>query len=162
MRSQQGTVLLRIRRTQAERRNSLSVSKAQTASFAAIVLLSFAALTGMAKTGRAQTQAEPGGKLRMDKVDDPTPINQPPDANTQMLLRERSVKRQNFSAANTERRRQIAEDTAKLTRLAADLKDEIEKAAGDTLSIAVIRKADEIEKLAHSVKEKMKLTVSAN
>jgi hypothetical protein len=35
----------------------------------------------------------------------------------------------------------------------------VDKTNKDMLSLNVIRKADEIEKLAHSVKEKMKLTV---
>jgi len=38
----------------------------------------------------------------------------------------------------------------------------VDKTTKDTLSLAVIRKADEIERLAHGVKEKMKLTVGAN
>jgi hypothetical protein len=64
----------------------------------------------------------------------------------------------NFDAANDERRRQIAEDSGKLLKMATDLKAEVDKTTKDTLSLSVIRKADEIEKLAHNVKEKMKLT----
>ena len=45
--------------------------------------------------------------------------------------------------------------------MATDLKAEVDKTTKDTLSLSVIRKADEIEKLAHSVKEKMKLTGEA-
>jgi len=85
-----------------------------------------------------------------------------PDANTQTILREQQEKQQNFEAANTERQRQIADDSAKLLKLANDLKAEVDKTTKDTLSLNVIRKADEIERLAHSVKEKMKLTVGAN
>jgi hypothetical protein len=65
-------------------------------------------------------------------------------------------------AADAERRRQIAEDSAKLLKLATDLKAEVDKTSKDTLSLTVIRKADEIERLARGVKEKMKLTVGAN
>jgi len=112
----------------------------------------------------AQSSIPPGGSLRTDRVDLPTPINQPPDANDQMLLREQQPQgpAENFAAANAERRKQILEDAAKLAKLAADLKAEIDKTSKDTLSIGVIRKAAEIEVLAHSVKEKMKLTVGAN
>jgi hypothetical protein len=67
-----------------------------------------------------------------------------------------------FDAANTERRKQIADDSARLLKLATDLKTEVDKTTKDTLSLNVIRKADEIEKLAHGVKEKMKLTTGAN
>jgi hypothetical protein len=37
------------------------------------------------------------------------------------------------------------------------LKAEVDKTNKDMLSLNVIRKADEIEKLAHNVKEKMRL-----
>ena len=68
----------------------------------------------------------------------------------------------NFAAANAERKKQIAVDSARLLKLATDLKAEVDKTDKDTLSLNVIRKADEIEKLAHNVKEKMKLTVVSN
>ena len=61
--------------------------------------------------------------------------------------------------ARSEREKQIAEDNAKLLRLATDLKAEVDKTSIDTLSLSVIRKADEIEKLAHSVRERMKQSV---
>jgi hypothetical protein len=69
---------------------------------------------------------------------------------------------QNFEAANAERRKQIADDSARLVKLATDLKAEVDKTTKDTLSLSVIRKADEIEKLAHSVKDKMRLTAGQN
>jgi hypothetical protein len=112
--------------------------------------------------GTAQNLPAPGGALRMDRVDNPTPNNQAPDPNAQMKMRDQQTKQQNFAAANAERKKQIAEDSEKLLKLATDLKSEVDKTTRDTLSLNVIRKADEIEKLAHSVKEKMKLTVAAN
>jgi hypothetical protein len=57
---------------------------------------------------------------------------------------------------NIERQRKIVEDTAKLLSLATELKGDVDKSDKNTLSLDVIKKADEIEKLAHSVKEKMK------
>jgi hypothetical protein len=36
------------------------------------------------------------------------------------------------------------------------LKEEVDKSSKDTMSITVIKKAEEIEKLAKSVKERMK------
>jgi hypothetical protein len=70
--------------------------------------------------------------------------------------------KQDFEKANIERRKQLADDSARLVKLATDLKTEVDKTTKDTLSLSVIRKADEIEKLAHSVKEKMKLTAATN
>jgi hypothetical protein len=79
-----------------------------------------------------------------------------------MEMNQKQTKQQNFEAANTERKRQIAEDSAKLLKLATDLKAEVDKTTKDTLSLSVIRKAEEIEKLAHDVKEKMKLTMGGS
>lgn len=54
------------------------------------------------------------------------------------------------------RRRQLADDSARLLTLAIALKAEVDKTNKDMLSLSVVRKADEIEKLAHSVREKIK------
>lgn len=47
-------------------------------------------------------------------------------------------------------------DTDKLFELATQLKKEVDAAGQDTLSLDVIKKAESIEKLAKSVKQKMK------
>jgi hypothetical protein len=57
-----------------------------------------------------------------------------------------------------DRQKQLVADTQKLVTLANELKSDVEKSNKDTLSVDVIRKADEIEKLAKSVREKMKGT----
>ena len=88
--------------------------------------------------------------------------SRPPDANAIMAMHEQQQKKSKSDSANVERKRQIADDSARLLKLATDLKAEVDKTSKDTLSLGVIRKAEEIEKLAHSVKEKMKLTMSGN
>jgi hypothetical protein len=85
-----------------------------------------------------------------------------PDANQQMQMREQQAKQQNFDTVNAARKKLIADESALLLKLATDLKSEVDKTDKDTLSINVIRKADTIEKLAHDVKEKMKLTVGGS
>lgn len=67
-----------------------------------------------------------------------------------------SMREQMEKARNQDRQKQLVEDTQKLLTLATELKTDVDKTNKDTLSVDVIRKADEIEKLAHSVKEKMK------
>ena len=57
---------------------------------------------------------------------------------------------------NDDRQKKLVEDTAKLVALANELKVVVDKSNKNTLSLDVVRKADEIEKLAHSVKERMK------
>jgi len=66
------------------------------------------------------------------------------------------------AATSEERRKQISEDSANLLKLATELKTEVDKTSKDTLSLTVIRKAGAIEKLAHDVKEKMKLSAGIN
>jgi hypothetical protein len=113
--------------------------------------------------GNAQNSpTPPGGPLRMDKADLSGPANQAPDPNAQMQMHDQQAKQKDLSAANEERKRQLAEDSANLLKLATELKAEVDKTSKDTLSLSVIRKAGAIEKLAHDVKEKMKLTVGAN
>jgi hypothetical protein len=57
---------------------------------------------------------------------------------------------------NSDRQKRLVADTDKLLALATDLKAQVDKSNKDTLSVDVIKKAEEIEKLAHSVKERMK------
>lgn len=58
--------------------------------------------------------------------------------------------------ANQERQANLRRDTDKLLKLATELKEYVDKTNENTLSIDVVKKAEEIEKLAHSVKDKMK------
>ena len=61
-----------------------------------------------------------------------------------------------FREANKKRQQDIKKDTDKLFQLAAELKAAVDKTNENLLSIDVVRKADEVEKLAKKVKEKMK------
>lgn len=59
-------------------------------------------------------------------------------------------------AAMDERQRKMQEDTAKLLQLAEQLKAEMEKTNKFQMSLEVVKKAEEIEKLARDVKNRMK------
>ena len=63
--------------------------------------------------------------------------------------------RQSVGDDPSERQKQLAADKAKLLKLATELKQEMDKTNLDTLSLSIIRKANQIEKLAHSVKQEM-------
>jgi hypothetical protein len=54
------------------------------------------------------------------------------------------------------RQAQLQADTERLYQLTQELKDEVAKSNKDTLSIPVIKKAEEVEKLARSLKERMR------
>lgn len=92
----------------------------------------------------------------------PPAVNRMPTPADQAAMQERDAKQQNYLAINAERRKQIADDSATLLKMATELKAEVDKTSKDTLSLSVIKKAEAIEKLARSVKEKMKLTVGAS
>ena len=86
----------------------------------------------------------PGGSPPFDSAPDP---NDP-------MVRQRMEKME--KARNTQRQEQLQRDTDKLFDLAKELKDQVDKSNKDTLSIDVVKKAAEIEKLAKSVKDRMR------
>lgn len=67
------------------------------------------------------------------------------------------IQRQQAIAANQQREVQIRRDTAKIAELTQELQSLLEKIPpGSVVSVDAIKKAEQIEKLAHSVKSKMK------
>jgi hypothetical protein len=54
--------------------------------------------------------------------------------------------------ADTTQKQEIAKESAELLKMATALKIEIDKTNQDTLSLSVVRKANEIEQLAHKVR----------
>jgi hypothetical protein len=58
--------------------------------------------------------------------------------------------------ANEQRQADLERDTDKLLQLATELKQYVDKSNKNVLSIEVIKKCEEIEKLSRSVKDKMK------
>jgi len=53
-----------------------------------------------------------------------------------------------------QKRADLLSDTEKLNRLTQELKVEVAKSNKDTLSVSVVKKAQEIERLAKSIKER--------
>jgi hypothetical protein len=78
--------------------------------------------------------------------------------NEDPVVRENREKLQKMmeKKANEQRQAQLKQDTEKLLQLSTELKQYVEKTNENVLSVNVIKKAEEIEKLAHSVKEKMR------
>lgn len=72
------------------------------------------------------------------------------DPMTRKMSTEMVVKR------NIQRQQEIVADTNKLLQLAQQLNADVSKSNKDMLSVSVVKEADEIEKLAKSVKEKMR------
>jgi hypothetical protein len=83
----------------------------------------------------------------------PPAFGQPPEPNDPMQ-RQRLEKME--KARNADRQKHLVQDTDKLLALAKELKEEVAKSNEDTLSVNVVKKAGEIEKLAKSVKDRMR------
>ena len=64
-----------------------------------------------------------------------------------------------MQALNFARQKALVSDANKLLKLTTELNEEIAHSNADTLTSAQIRKLAQIEKLAHSVSEKMSATV---
>ncbi len=89
-------------------------------------------------------------------------INRQPDFSDQERMRQEQKSQQGFEAINALRKKQVADDTARLLKLASELKAEIENTDKNTVSQSTLHKAAMIEKLARSIKEKMSVTVLPN
>jgi len=66
------------------------------------------------------------------------------------------VQRQQAQAANRQRQVEIRRDTVRMFQLTQELNEYLQKGSQGVMSIDAIKKAEQIEKLAHSVKSKMK------
>jgi hypothetical protein len=131
---------------------------AKDAFLAATALLACACLTA-----RSTAPQQPAANQAPQYIEKSYPVpagNEWPVKNSQMQMHNKLTTKKHFEAANLERKRQLDNDSAELVKLATELKTAVDKSDKDTLSLDVIRKAELIEKLAHGVKEKMKLTVS--
>ncbi len=108
-------------------------------------------MLAMGSAGRGEQGSASGTVAQVDQTTVPgmQPVT-PPDEQTVKIEDEQAKLR------NTERQKKLVEETAKLLVLANELKAAVDKSDKNTLSLEVVRKADEIEKLAHSVKERMK------
>jgi hypothetical protein len=85
----------------------------------------------------------------------PPPLMQQQHPTPEDEARQR-MERDMAKKANQQRWEQLKRDTDNLLKLSTELKAYVDKANENTLSLDVIKKAEEIEKLAHSVKDKMK------
>lgn len=102
---------------------------------------------------RAQSHVSSSATGVSESVQGPQPLNawvSSSDPNQAHMLRSMAKQR------NLLRQRRIVDDTNQLLDLAKQLKDAVDKSDQDQLSLNVINTATEIEKLAKSVKEKMK------
>lgn len=120
-----------------------------------IACLSAVALAAVLVCGpaRAHAQRVPDSPTLPAPTGDPnSPLanSLPPNPERDHMLRNMSRER------NEIRQKEIVDDTQQLLDLAKQLKDAVDKSSKDQLSLSVVNTAAEIEKLAKTVKEKMR------
>jgi len=101
----------------------------------------------------AQTQQDPQQSSQTD-ASSPT-TQQQTDEKTDDASKAKPATNQAMTPEEA-RQAQFVADSQKLYQLAQELKAEVAKSDKNTLSIAVTKKAEEIEKLAKSLKERMR------
>lgn len=94
------------------------------------------------------TMRQPSGNTDASGFGNPGP--NPHDPEQLRMMKEMSRDR------NALRQKEIVADTDQLMDLVKQLKDAVDKSSKDQLSLSVVNTATEIEKLAKSVKEKMR------
>jgi len=85
-----------------------------------------------------------------------TQIQQTQQQPNQQTQAQHQAQSQPAVANNTDRQKEFTQNTQQLLKLANELNQAVNKSSQNTLSLDVIKKAEEIEKLAKEVKEKMK------
>jgi hypothetical protein len=118
--------------------------------WAAVAILMAISWTGRYAISRAQIQQQ---MPTIPSPGVPPTFGEPPNPNDPML---RQQQQRMEKARNVDRQKQLEQDTDKLLALAKELKEEVSKSNKDTLSVDVVKKAAEIEKLAKSVKDRMR------
>ena len=111
------------------------------AKFGGALILCILTVPGFAQTSRQSTPPPP--------VHEVNPPGDEDDARKQ-------IESEQAKKAAKERVAALKHDTDRLLKLSVELKQSVDKSDENVLSLDVIKKAEEIEKLAHSVKEKMK------
>jgi hypothetical protein len=86
----------------------------------------------------------------------PPTITQPQGTGSPPLANGDDTQREQAIAANQQRQIEIRRDTEKMAELTQELKEYLAKTDQAVMSVDAIKKAEQIEKLAHSVKSKMK------
>jgi hypothetical protein len=114
------------------------------------MFLTLAMTLACAASALAQTAPTPADTS--EKAPDP----KAPDSSDSVAKAPPAPAKAAVSTQEAERQAKIVADTDKLCQLIQELKVEVAKSSKDTLSLSVIKKAAEIEKLAKSLKERMR------
>ena len=130
------------------------IVRVATLSAAVLVVISGAGLcigNGVVEAQRTGQPKPPPtmqqGPATMPSIDQPVIVADPMRTH---------MDQERMKAMNDDRHKRLAADVDRLLSLTNELKSDVDKANKDELSVEVIRKAAEIEKLAHDVQSRMK------
>ncbi len=122
--------------------SSSTVSRIRWKSIAAIAVLLAVGALPCGRSQQSPSQSEPKQTPAALKTSDSTPAPAETPANQQ--------------------EQRAAKESADLLKLATELKAAVAKSSKDTLSLAVIRKADEIERVARGMKDRYRADAGVN
>jgi hypothetical protein len=116
------------------------------------VVVLILSLTLFAIPANSQSRTAPVNAVQVQKIAaEREATNNPLSSDPHRLLQQELVAR-----AVADRQSQLRLDTEKLVALTAELKQRVDKAGANVLSMDVIKKAQEIQKLAKSVQDKVR------
>jgi hypothetical protein len=81
-----------------------------------------------------------------------------PMGNRPMGAADRRANTERLKRLSADRQKQLTRDGERLLVLVSDLKAEVDSESSDTMSATEAKKADQIEKLAHGIQEKMTMS----
>lgn len=120
--------------------------------FKSFALTLFFLLMSTVLAAQSSVQSPMQSPIQLPRLGSTPGANSDDRDNEQRAKLERDIAKK----ANRDRQAQLQRDTDNLLKLANELKQYVDKSNENTLSLDVVKKAEEIEKLARSVKEKMK------
>ncbi|MGA8313104.1 MAG: hypothetical protein WB755_23975 [Terriglobales bacterium] len=91
-----------------------------------------------------------------DEIHLPPMVRQGPNTSNIPVRTQDEADRERARKANEMLQMEIKRDTEKLFQLTTELKDFVEKSDQGVLPADILKKAEQVEKLAHSVKSKLK------
>jgi len=122
----------------------------------------FAVLLVILFCGPAPSAGQQSGRAKDPPVAEVSAAEPDPQGRRNPFPREeddpirKDMEKRRQKALNKERHAGLKRDTEKLLALATELKTEVDKADENMLSLEVLKKTEQIEKLAKSVREKMR------
>ena len=119
---------------------------------AALVVVWGAGLHTGSGVVHAQKSQQPKIPPYMQQGPDALNPNQPPAVDPTRVR----MDAERMKAMNDDRYKKLTADVDRLVSLTSELKTDVDKTNKDELSVDVIKKAQEIEKLAHDVQSRMK------